>query len=210
MNIALRIPTHRGANPEQLYRGGVIKRYPYAILSFISLSVFVLAMALSPSASASEHQAGVHAARSVTHQRIGETSVGSEVPTVVPHARIGGGGGGACTVGTGNPNINFRTEAVSGSSTIISCVGAAECSSTASLQEESPTNPGNWYTVATGRSGGGCSPGNGSIVVKKCTSTAKVWHDYRTRGIYTIFWDNGSVTSGATFYSGTSALQWAC
>jgi len=174
-----------------------MKRFSYVVLFFMSLSVFVLAMALSPSASAS-----------VQH-RIGGGSVRSEVAPIA-RAPIGGGGGGVCNVAIKNPSVNLRPETVSGSATIIGCVGAAACSEFAQLQEESPTNPGNWFVVASGNRASGCSPGNGSIVVKRCTSTAHVFHTYRTQGIFSVVWDDGQVTGGVVFYSNNSVLQWAC
>lgn len=89
------------------------------------------------------------------------------------------------------------------------CVGSAYCTAQADLQEASPTNPNNWFTIRAGGTDAGCSPGNGSdATAVNCHATSQ-YYRYRTLGVFYIVWDDGSTSGPFDDYGGAHSLQMA-
>src|SRR5215467_9712058 len=86
------------------------------------------------------------------------------------------------------------------------CNGAIECFQTAELQEESPPDPGTWFTIKEAAQTEGCIKADESKTNRNC-HTILVTRTYRTLGIFVIFWDDGTHnpfhghTSGLTIHA---------
>jgi hypothetical protein len=72
-----------------------------------------------------------------------------------------------------------------------SCTGQISCYQTAELQEESPPDPGTWFTIKEGDQTEGCTRAHDSDTNKDCHATLTTY-TYRTLGIFVIFWDDGT------------------
>ncbi len=78
-----------------------------------------------------------------------------------------------------------------------SCNGALVCFQTAELQQESPTDPGTWFTIKEAAQTSGCIQADESKTNKDCHPQL-VTFTYRTLGIFVIYWDDGSTTPMTT------------
>lgn len=72
-----------------------------------------------------------------------------------------------------------------------SCNGALVCYQTAELQQESPTDPGTWFTIKEGKQTSGCTKADDSDTNKDCHPQLNTY-TYQTLGIFVIFWDDGT------------------
>lgn len=89
------------------------------------------------------------------------------------------------------------------------CTGALDCIQTADLQEQSPTDPDSWVNVENGSTEYGCVELDYAWANADCRSTG-VYNTYRTRGIFTIYWDNGEVFGPKDEYTGGYSIPYAC
>jgi hypothetical protein len=92
---------------------------------------------------------------------------------------------------------------------VTSCTEPAECSTTADLQEESPTDPGSWFVVKHGPTVWSCE-GEKSEPKVRCTHDKHHYLKYRTRNLITILWDDGDVSPPTDYYSRVDTLSWHC
>jgi hypothetical protein len=114
-----------------------------------------------------------------------------------------------CTTTTGRSQTP-ATEVLLGWAYIV-CEGdapPAECSQQADLQIFSATI--GWVRIAEGAVEYGCNGLVQSIASTTCTYTPDTLYKYRTLGIYTIVWDNGSVGGPYDDYSPTLTVHRAC
>jgi hypothetical protein len=89
------------------------------------------------------------------------------------------------------------------------CTGVRTCFQTADLQMRSPTDPDLWYTILDGKQTAGCSTGNESVTGKSCLTSSE-YYTYRTLGIMTIDWSDGTVTGPADDYSPSLTTKFLC
>jgi hypothetical protein len=116
----------------------------------------------------------------------------------------------SCEIATG-VRVNGNTIKLHGVAYTFDCVGAVECSQTADDQEESPTDPGVWFTVENGKTTHGCSGANHSHAVATCrVGPPTDIRKYRARGIYVIFWENGTMSGPTDKYSPVLSINWFC
>jgi len=70
------------------------------------------------------------------------------------------------------------------------------------LQQESPTDPGTWFTIKEAAKTEGCIKADRSKTNKDCHPQL-VTFTYRTLGIFVIFWDDGTHN---TYHDPTDSL----
>jgi hypothetical protein len=89
------------------------------------------------------------------------------------------------------------------------CTGVRTCFQTADLQMRSPTDPDSWFTIKDGRQEAGCTSAHASVVGKSCL-TSKEYYAYRTLGIMTVDWSDGTVTGPVDEYSPSITTKFLC
>jgi hypothetical protein len=110
-----------------------------------------------------------------------------------------------------NITMNVNAKTLLGRAWYDDCTGADECIPYAQIEERSPTDPDIWSLIGSEAGGDGCTPAGYALAAAKCTYTAGVTHTYRTRGLFTTFWADGSITSAAgPFYSADWTGNYAC
>jgi hypothetical protein len=134
-------------------------------------------------------------------------TAGAAVTAAAPDASIGVGTF-SCITHTVITLAPAHREAVA-SAWVSGCVGAAVCAEQVDMQERSPTNPNNWFTIKHA-SGHGCTPAGGAdAVAVRCLITPRINHYYRAHGIVAVVWTNGSRSTGS-WYSPGAYADMAC
>jgi hypothetical protein len=127
-----------------------------------------------------------------------------------PNTIAGGGGTCATSEETTFTKNTYPHGTLVGKAWTSDCTGASSCHQLATLQIYDIKDPAlGWSNVDSGVTTTGCSFAHRSVASASCTSTTTPW-DYRTRGIFTVLWDNGSMSGPVDLYSGAQGDNYAC
>jgi hypothetical protein len=96
-----------------------------------------------------------------------------------------------------------------GTAYVSNCVGEVSCHQVATLQIKSIKDPTGWSNVDSGVTTSGCTVAHRSVASALCHSTPEPF-DYRTRGIFTIFWESGRRSGPVDLYSPVEGSNLLC
>jgi hypothetical protein len=94
---------------------------------------------------------------------------------------------------------------------LANCTGESACSKYATIQqkEDSPEQ-GNWEDVKSGNNADGCTAADYAWVDGNCYAEPTTVFSYRPRGVFTIVWDDGSISQPVENGASIGGYKLAC